>query len=172
MSAGDENRRRFLGWCLKALGIAGSGGIIYSAVNFLSRGDLSMKAVGANTGDWEAGLAGRGTHKGGEPSAVQAEDGTVEIKSDSIPSGTSIVVSAGFTPVIVVHASNGFKAFDAKCAHLGCLVKWDSESNQFICPCHGGHYNSEGQVIAGPPPLPLKKCKITETGDKIKISVI
>ena len=45
----------------------------------------------------------------------------------------------------------------ATCTHLGCLVKWDSSAEQFRCPCHGGAYDEQGNVIAGPPPRPLER---------------
>jgi menaquinol-cytochrome c reductase iron-sulfur subunit len=38
------------------------------------------------------------------------------------------------------------------CPHLGCSVSWQSESNQFQCPCHKGIFNAGGNFVAGPPP--------------------
>ena len=42
-----------------------------------------------------------------------------------------------------------------QCTHLGCLVRWDEDEDQFKCPCHSGKYNRNGEVISGPPPKPL-----------------
>jgi len=50
-------------------------------------------------------------------------------------------------------------AISASCTHLGCIVTWDDEQQIFKCPCHGGRYNPEGQVISGPPPAPLRRHK-------------
>ena len=41
------------------------------------------------------------------------------------------------------------------CSHLGCSVDWKPEDEKFRCPCHGGVYNQQGEVIAGPPPRDL-----------------
>jgi len=41
------------------------------------------------------------------------------------------------------------------CTHLGCRVNWKAEMNQFICPCHDGHFSLDGRVVSGPPPRPL-----------------
>ena len=43
----------------------------------------------------------------------------------------------------------------ATCSHLGCLVNYNKERAEFICPCHGGRYDLSGRNIAGPPPAPL-----------------
>jgi menaquinol-cytochrome c reductase iron-sulfur subunit len=38
------------------------------------------------------------------------------------------------------------------CPHLGCPVNWHPEQSEFRCPCHGGIFNADGQLVAGPPP--------------------
>ncbi len=45
--------------------------------------------------------------------------------------------------------------FKAGCTHLGCMVKWDKSEDRFRCACHGGAFDRNGNVIAGPPPAPL-----------------
>ena len=46
------------------------------------------------------------------------------------------------------------------CTHLGCTVSFDEVRDSFACPCHGGLYDREGNVIGGPPPKPLKRHEI------------
>jgi Rieske Fe-S protein len=48
-----------------------------------------------------------------------------------------------------------FQIFAINCAHLGCPVRWFSESGLFLCPCHGGVYYEDGSVASGPPPRGL-----------------
>ncbi len=50
---------------------------------------------------------------------------------------------------------NRVRALSAVCTHLGCRVRWDPEVRRYLCPCHGGAYDAEGTVAAGPPPRPL-----------------
>lgn len=50
-------------------------------------------------------------------------------------------------------------AISAGCTHLGCIVTWDGDQKIFKCPCHDGRYDTEGRVIAGPPPKPLRRHK-------------
>lgn len=50
-----------------------------------------------------------------------------------------------------VHALSG------TCTHLGCQVRWDAETTRFRCPCHGGAFDAQGNVVEGPPPRPLDR---------------
>lgn len=50
----------------------------------------------------------------------------------------------------------GVRALDSTCTHLGCRTRYDAASKQFVCPCHGGVYDMDGAVVAGPPPAPLR----------------
>lgn len=47
-----------------------------------------------------------------------------------------------------------------RCAHLGCPTKYSPASDGYVCPCHGGAYDSRGLVTAGPPPRPLDRLDI------------
>lgn len=48
-------------------------------------------------------------------------------------------------------SADKFTVFAINCAHLGCPVRWFSESQLFMCPCHGGVYYSDGSRASGPP---------------------
>ncbi|MEA2218162.1 MAG: menaquinol-cytochrome c reductase iron-sulfur subunit [Solirubrobacteraceae bacterium] len=52
---------------------------------------------------------------------------------------------------------NDFVAISTRCMHLGCPVRYVQASQRFICPCHGGTYDSEGKVAGGPPVRPLDR---------------
>ena len=62
-------------------------------------------------------------------------------------------------------------AFSALCSHLGCLVNYSNIKKEFICPCHGGRYDQEGRVIAGPPPSPLTRLPVRIAGNKIQVGL-
>jgi Rieske Fe-S protein len=47
-----------------------------------------------------------------------------------------------------------------RCAHLGCPVAYSAGGDNYLCPCHGGAYDSRGLVTAGPPPRPLDRLDI------------
>jgi succinate dehydrogenase / fumarate reductase iron-sulfur subunit len=47
--------------------------------------------------------------------------------------------------------------FSNSCPHLGCAVSWDNAAERFKCACHGGAFDRDGNVLAGPPPRPLER---------------
>ncbi len=62
-----------------------------------------------------------------------------------------------------------FIAISTRCAHLGCPVRFVKAAGNFICPCHGGVYDFEGQVIGGPPVRPLDRFQTRVTGDTLEV---
>ena len=48
-------------------------------------------------------------------------------------------------------------AVSTRCMHLGCPVRYVDAAERFICPCHGGVYDFNGQVDGGPPVRPLDR---------------
>ena len=94
----------------------------------------------------------------------------VTIKKSDVAVGEGKEIVVGGTPAIVVNARGiGYMALSRVCTHLGCLVEFDKSSNRFICPCHAGTFNIEGNVISGPPPKPLEKLPLNVQGDNIII---
>lgn len=64
---------------------------------------------------------------------------------------------AGSSAVLVRKRGGGLVALSAVCTHLGCIVQWEKDKQDFLCPCHAGHYSADGIVTAGPPPKPLAR---------------
>jgi Rieske Fe-S protein len=62
--------------------------------------------------------------------------------------------------VFIDREGDGYRALSAVCQHLGCSVRWDAPKKQFLCPCHGGVYDRDGHVVAGPPPRPLERLNV------------
>ena len=51
---------------------------------------------------------------------------------------------------------DSYVAISTRCAHLGCPVRFVQAAGNFICPCHGGVYGFQGEVIGGPPVRTLR----------------
>lgn len=86
-----------------------------------------------------------------------------------IPVGESKTVRYGRYPALVIHTPNGLRAFSAVCTHFACLVKWDAAAAHIACPCHDGFFDTEGQVISGPAPLPLDALKVEVINGQIYV---
>lgn len=74
----------------------------------------------------------------------------------------------------IVHGRDGFIALSDICPHLGCRVYWDGVKSEFICPCHNGHFASDGTPISGPPKdmnAPLPTFEVEVEGDSVYLNV-
>lgn len=71
-------------------------------------------------------------------------------------------------PVYVVNRGQGqFTVFDVHWPHLGCPVQYNSAASRYFSPCHGGVFDFEGRVLAGPPPRPLDRYEVEVEGRKV-----
>jgi Rieske Fe-S protein len=54
----------------------------------------------------------------------------------------------------VQEVQDALNTLSSSCAHLGCPVRWviKEGEGEFLCPCHGGIYNINGEYVGGPPP--------------------
>ena len=60
--------------------------------------------------------------------------------------------------VYVVRKANGkLDVFSNVCTHLSCRVSWDDTVDEYVCPCHDGHFAKDGAIISGPQPRPLDR---------------
>jgi len=71
----------------------------------------------------------------------------------------------------IVNTGKELVAFSSGCTHLGCLINWHRTENTFMCPCHGGQYDMQGNVVAGPPPAPLTRLPLKIEGEKAYIGL-
>ncbi len=74
-------------------------------------------------------------------------------------------------PVLVSRSGNEIVCFKASCTHLGCIVRWDEMSGRFRCACHGGVFDRDGKVLAGPPPRPLDRYKFKVDSEHLLVEV-
>jgi cytochrome b6-f complex iron-sulfur subunit len=98
-----------------------------------------------------------------------------ELEKISIARGDVALGKAHFfnfhgRPAVVLQPEPGdFAAFSAVCTHLGCVVKWVADKQEFLCPCHGGKFSTEGTVLGGPPPKPLESLPVAVQGDQVLV---
>ncbi|MFC1987913.1 ubiquinol-cytochrome c reductase iron-sulfur subunit [Chloroflexota bacterium] len=71
---------------------------------------------------------------------------------------------------IVTQDGKNFVVFDPHCTHLNCPYYWDDKSQIFRCPCHGGDFDINGNVLAGPLPRPLDRLEFIIEGGEIELT--
>jgi Rieske Fe-S protein len=84
----------------------------------------------------------------------------ITVTPDTGEAGKSTVYLRARNPALdtdPVNQYNRYVAISTRCAHLGCPVRWVPASERFICPCHGGVYDLQGQRTGGPPVRPLDR---------------
>jgi cytochrome b6-f complex iron-sulfur subunit len=128
----SDDRRRFLGICLGGLAVAAAGPVLYPLVRY---------------------LAPRGTVKSGE---------TLRIPQTDIGNGEARFYRYNGETIVALRKKEGaLVVLSAVCTHLGCIVQWQKDKDDFLCPCHGGVYTADGIVVSGPPPRPLPHIPFT-----------
>jgi cytochrome b6-f complex iron-sulfur subunit len=106
------------------------------------------------------------------PARGQKESQTILIGAESrIPLGEAVPMDLGGQKILVLRTDDGVAAFSRRCTDLGCLVSWNKEREQFICPCHQGAFDRSGLNIAGPPPRPLDRLQIVKRGDQLYVTM-
>ena len=98
---------------------------------------------------------------------------------DGVASRVRFTVKAGWEsterPVYLMRHGEDLIAFDGRCTHLGCTVRFrpatsedrppgdrssadrDTGTGEFQCPCHGGVFDADGNPQSGPVSEPLRR---------------
>ena len=77
-----------------------------------------------------------------------------------LPPGSGKIVMYGPIPALLIRTpepEGKLKAFVATCTHFDCTVSYQAGEKRIFCACHEGYYDLDGQVLAGPPPRPLRE---------------
>ena len=102
------------------------------------------------------------------PAATAGDRETVTLPRDSVqPGGAHFFTFAGRPAVLLQPEPGSYLALSAVCTHLGCIVQWEADKREFLCPCHGGRFSAQGTVVGGPPPEPLPTLASRIDGEQI-----
>ncbi len=75
------------------------------------------------------------------------------------------------TVVFLDKDGDEYRALSATCTHLGCRVAWQPADGHYKCPCHGGVFGRNGEVLSGPPPRPLVRLPVRLNPDTAALEV-
>jgi nitrite reductase/ring-hydroxylating ferredoxin subunit len=71
--------------------------------------------------------------------------------ADELADGDGRVIARGGKLVAVSKSLDGaIRTVDARCTHLGCVVRHNRAEQTWDCPCHGSRFGLDGSVIDGP----------------------
>jgi glycine/D-amino acid oxidase-like deaminating enzyme/nitrite reductase/ring-hydroxylating ferredoxin subunit len=78
---------------------------------------------------------------------------------DQLTPGNGAVLRQGLHRVACYRSGDGqLHSFNARCPHLGCVVRWSSEEKSWDCPCHGSRFEAAtGAILNGPTSEPLAR---------------
>lgn len=134
------SRRKFLGMCLGGVLASGGGALLYTLIGYLA------------------------PRRGSDASKV------ISFPAADVPAGTAKFFEyKGRTAVIIRQKNQALVALSAVCTHLGCVVQWQKEKEEFLCPCHAGRFSVTGLVLGGPPPKPLETIPVAEANGTITV---
>ena len=140
----DPTRRRLLNWWLGTTAGAFLASVLYPVTRYLIPPQIA------------------------ESTAASV---TLPLRLDEVKPNTGQIFKFGNRPAILVRTAAGeLKAFSAVCTHLNCTVQYRSDLGHIWCACHNGHFDINGQNIAGPPPRPLDAFVVNIRGTQIVVS--
>jgi nitrite reductase/ring-hydroxylating ferredoxin subunit len=71
--------------------------------------------------------------------------------ADELAEGDGRVIAHGGKLVALSKSFDGaIRTVDARCTHLGCVVRHNRAEQTWDCPCHGSRFALDGSVIDGP----------------------
>jgi cytochrome b6-f complex iron-sulfur subunit len=72
---------------------------------------------------------------------------------------------------LVRYPNGGFLALSLTCTHLGCSISYESDKNEFICPCHSSVFDIYGDVVNPPAPRTLDMLPIQIINGNLQVAV-
>lgn len=104
------------------------------------------------------------------PQEIEGAATKVAIARSKVGPGDVHFFSFRGEPAVVLQPKPGtIVAFSAVCTHLGCVIQWQVDKEEFLCPCHAGRFRVDGTVLGGPPPKALKKLPVTLENDQVLV---
>ena len=79
--------------------------------------------------------------------------------------------SEGFTESERKEIMSKLNVLSNSCAHLGCPVRWMSEKQLYLCPCHGSLFDINGGWVGGPAPRGMYRYIVAEVRENGKLYV-
>jgi len=86
-----------------------------------------------------------------------------------LPEGTRVRRKLGKEPLELTRKGDEITVRSLVCTHQGCTVVWREEQQQYICPCHEGRFDADGQFVYGSPRKPLRTYSAQVVGNEVVV---
>lgn len=106
------------------------------------------------------------------PTNTIQEAKPVSFPLSELPVGGTKAITYGGASCLVLRTPESVRAFSLVCTHLGCLVEWQKDKKEFYCPCHDGRFDEFGDVLAGPPPIPLEQFPVGVEDETVTVGEV
>lgn len=93
----------------------------------------------------------------------------VRVPLGMLPAGGRLHVTLAGDTVELTRLGDDVIARSLVCTHQGCIVEWVTEENAYVCPCHEGKFNAEGEPVYGVPRRPLEVFDVTREGNELVV---
>jgi Rieske Fe-S protein len=137
----DLNRRDFIKASLAAIG-----GVIGAVIGIPSIGYLLSPALQAKEDTDSLSLGPLTNYPIGVPTRFEFTRTKVNGWERT---------STNYGLFVLRKSESEVRVFSDICTHLACRVNWHPDIQNYVSPCHDGHFDIEGNVVSGPPPRPL-----------------
>ncbi len=101
------------------------------------------------------------------PQASAQEAKPVQFPLSELPVGGVKYITYAGAPTVAIRTAESIKAYSLVCTHLGCITEWQEGKKEFYCACHDGRFDQFGEVIAGPPPVPLEQFPVSVENEQV-----
>ncbi|KXB98066.1 MAG: hypothetical protein AA908_01270 [Chlorobi bacterium NICIL-2] len=88
---------------------------------------------------------------------------------DVVQHEAGVVVHSGQRAMLLRWDGRMVRVLDLRCTHGNCTLHYDARSEQLFCPCHGGAFDRDGNVVAGPPTKPLHRLQAHVEADAVYV---
>ncbi len=85
-------------------------------------------------------------------------------------SGTNLTDQLASESIVKDSDGSYWIALYQRCVHLGCTVPFRDDCDSFKCPCHGSHYNVDGEFLDGPAPRSLDRFALSFSGSDVVVN--
>ena len=156
-------RRRFLEWSSRSVSALALAGPVTSLLTSCGQSPLSS---GTDSTTVPTSTSSENIY-----SFTFTENPTLQSVGGSIR--RSIQAKSGTKDVYITRVSTTVaKTVSTVCTHAGCAVNsFDTNTQQYFCPCHSSIFSVDGSVVQGPATtsLPSYSSTITSTGIEVVV---